>query len=238
MEKGFVNSIQTLGTLDGPGVRYVVFFQGCVLRCGYCHNPETQEMSGGKEYTSEEIVQKAVRYKEYYGQEGGITLSGGEPILQPEFATEIFEKCHQNGINTCLDTSGSVINSAVEKLIDETDYIMLDIKFTNNGDYEKYVGCQLSKPLEFLEMLDKKGKNVRLRQVIVPALNDDDDNLLNLSQIVKKYSCVKKVELLPFKKICKTKYDALNREFLFDRFDSASPINVKALQEKLNNLIK
>ena len=238
MEKGFVNSIQTLGTLDGPGVRFVVFLQGCALHCGYCHNPETQEMSGGKEYTSEEIVQKAVRYKEYYGQEGGITLSGGEPILQPEFATEIFEKCHQNGINTCLDTSGSVINSAVEKLIDETDYIMLDIKFTNNGDYEKYVGCQLSKPLEFLEMLDKKGKNVRLRQVIVPALNDDDDNLLNLSQIVKKYSCVKKVELLPFKKICKTKYDALNREFLFDRFDSASPINVKALQEKLNNLIK
>ncbi|MBO5090355.1 MAG: pyruvate formate lyase-activating protein [Clostridia bacterium] len=238
MEKGFVNSIQTLGTLDGPGVRFVVFLQGCALHCGYCHNPETQEMAGGKEYTSEEIVQKAVRYKEYYGQEGGITLSGGEPILQPEFATEIFKKCHQNGINTCIDTSGSVITPAVEKLIDETDYVMLDIKFTNNNDYEKYVGCQLSKPLEFLEMLNKKGKNVRLRQVIVPTINDDDDNLLKLSEIVKKYSCVKKVELLPFKKICKTKYDALNREFLFDRFDSANLESVKKLQEKLNNLIK
>ena len=238
MEKGFVNSIQTLGTLDGPGVRFVVFLQGCALHCGYCHNPETQEMAGGKEYTSEEIVQKAVRYKEYYGQEGGITLSGGEPILQPEFATEIFKKCHQNGINTCIDTSGSVITPAVEKLIDETDYVMLDIKFTNNNDYEKYVGCQLSKPLEFLEMLNKKGKNVRLRQVIVPTINDDDDNLLKLSEIVKKYSCVKKVELLPFKKICITKYDALNREFLFDRFDSANLESVKKLQEKLNNLIK
>ncbi len=238
MEKGFVNSIQTLGTLDGPGVRFVVFLQGCALHCGYCHNPETQEMAGGKEYTSEEIVQKAVRYKEYYGQEGGITLSGGEPILQPEFATEIFKKCHQNGINTCIDTSGSVITPAVEKLIDETDCVMLDIKFTNNNDYEKYVGCQLSKPLEFLEMLNKKGKNVRLRQVIVPTINDDDDNLLKLSEIVKKYSCVKKVELLPFKKICKTKYDALNREFLFDRFDSANLESVKRLQEKLNNLIK
>ncbi|MBQ3057330.1 MAG: pyruvate formate lyase-activating protein [Clostridia bacterium] len=238
MEKGFVNSIQTLGTLDGPGVRFVVFLQGCALHCGYCHNPETQEMAGGKEYTSEEIVQKAVRYKEYYGQEGGITLSGGEPILQPEFATEIFKKCHQNGINTCIDTSGSVITPAVEKLIDETDYVMLDIKFTNNNDYEKYVGCQLLKPLEFLEMLNKKGKNVRLRQVIVPTINDDDDNLLKLSEIVKKYSCVKKVELLPFKKICKTKYDALNREFVFDRFDSANLESVKRLQEKLNNLIK
>ncbi len=238
MKKGFVNSIQTLGTLDGPGVRFVAFLQGCALRCGYCHNPETQEMSGGKEYTSDEIVQKAIRYKEYYGQDGGITLSGGEPILQPEFATEIFENCHKNGINTCIDTSGCVINSAVERLIDETDYVMLDIKFTNNDDYEKYVGCSLSKPLEFLEMLENKGKNVRLRQVIVPTVNDNEDNLLKLSQIVKKYSCVKKVELLPFKKICKTKYDALNREFLFDCYDAASPIKVKTLQEKLNDLIK
>ncbi len=238
MEKGFVNSIQTLGTLDGPGVRFVVFFQGCALRCGYCHNPETQEMASGKEYISDEIIQKAVRYKEYFGKEGGITLSGGEPILQPEFATEIFKKCHQNGINTCLDTSGSVINQAVEKLVDETDYVMLDIKFTNNDDYEKYVGCQLSRPLEFLEMLNKKGKRVRLRQVIVPSLNDNEENLLRLSQIVKKYGCVERVELLPFKKICKTKYDALKREFLFDRFEAANVENVKKLQEKLNNLIK
>ncbi len=238
MKTGFVNSIQTLGTLDGPGVRFVVFLQGCSLRCGYCHNPETQEMSCGKEYTSDEIVQKAVKYKEYFGKEGGITLSGGEPLLQAEFAAEIFEKCHENGINTCLDTSGCVISGEVERLIDETDYVMLDIKFTNNNDYEKYVGCSLSKPLNFLEMLENKRKNVRLRQVIVPTLNDNEENLLNLSQIVKKYSCVNRVELLPFKKICKTKYDALNREFLFDRYDAASPIKVKALQEKLNNLIK
>ncbi|MBO5211591.1 MAG: pyruvate formate lyase-activating protein [Clostridia bacterium] len=238
MSNGFVSSIQTLGTLDGPGVRFVVFFQGCPLRCGYCHNPETQSMSGGKEYTADQIVSSALRYREYFGNDGGITVSGGEPLLQPDFVAEVFEKCHQNGINTCLDTSGCVINDKVKKVIALTDYIMLDIKFTNNADYENYVGCQLSKPLEFLRLADNMGKNVRLRQVIVPSLNDNDDNLLKLSQIVKEYSCVKTVELLPFKKICKTKYDALNREFLFDRYDAASPIKVKALQEKLNKLIK
>ncbi len=238
MAYGFVNSIQTLGTLDGPGVRFVVFMQGCPLKCGYCHNPETQELSGGMEYTADQIVASVLRYKEYFGKDGGITISGGEPLLQAEFVAEIFEKCHQNGINTCLDTSGCVINDKVKKVIALTDYIMLDIKFTNNADYENYVGCQLSKPLEFLRLADNMGKNVRLRQVIVPSLNDNDDNLLKLSQIVKEYSCVKTVELLPFKKICKTKYDALNREFLFDRYDAASPVNVKALQEKINKLIK
>ena len=236
MASGFVSSIQTLGTLDGPGVRFVVFMQGCPLKCGYCHNPETQSMSGGKEYTADQIVNMAMRYNEYFGKEGGITVSGGEPLLQADFVAEIFEKCHQNGINTCLDTSGCIINDAVLRVIELSDHIMLDIKFTNNTDYENYVGCQLSKPLEFLKLLN--GKSVRLRQVIVPSLNDDEANLLKLSQIVREHSCVNLVELLPFKKICKTKYDALNREFLFDGYDAASPNAVKELQEKLNNLIK
>ncbi len=236
MVSGFVSSIQTLGTLDGPGVRFVVFLQGCPLRCGYCHNPETQSMSGGKEYTADQIVNIAIRYKEYFGEQGGITISGGEPLLQADFVAEIFEKCHQNGINTCLDTSGCIINDTALRVIELSDYIMLDIKFTNNTDYENYVGCQLSKPLEFLRLLN--GKNVRLRQVIVPSLNDNEANLLKLAQIVKEHNCVKMVELLPFKKICKTKYDALNREFLFKSFDAASPNAVKELQTKLNNLIK
>lgn len=238
MAYGFVNSIQTLGTLDGPGVRFVVFMQGCPLKCGYCHNPETQELSGGKEYTADQIVASVLRYKEYFGKDGGITVSGGEPLLQAEFVAEIFEKCHQNGINTCLDTSGCIINEAVEKLIDLTDYVMLDIKFTSDDDYLRYIGCPLSKPLDFLELLQRKNKAVRIRQVVVPGLNDSDENILKLTEIVKKYSCIKSVELLPFKKICKSKYDALNREFLFECYDAASPIKVKELQEKLNNLIK
>ena len=233
MAYGFVNSIQTLGTLDGPGVRFVVFMQGCPLKCGYCHNPETQELSGGKEYSADQIVASVLRYKEYFGKDGGITVSGGEPLLQAEFVAEIFEKCHQNGINTCLDTSGCIINEAVEKLIDLTDYVMLDIKFTSDDDYRRYIGCPLSKPLEFLELLQRKNKAVRIRQVVVPGLNDSDKNILKLSEIVKKYSCIKSVELLPFKKICKSKYDALNREFLFEKYNSPTKAEIDILQEKL-----
>lgn len=233
MEYGRINSIQTLGTLDGPGVRFVVFMQGCPLRCGYCHNPETQELSGGMEYSSDDIVNKALRYKEYFGENGGITISGGEPLLQPDFVAEVFEKCHQNGINTCLDTSGCIINDEVEKLVDLTDYVLLDIKFTNNCDYEKYIGCSLSKPLEFLELLQRKNKAVRIRQVIVPSLNDNDENILKLSEIANKYSCVKAVELLPFKKICKSKYDALNRKFLFEKYNLPTKAEIDILQEKL-----
>lgn len=238
MEYGGINSIQTLGTVDGPGVRFVVFLQGCPLRCGYCHNPETQELSGGTKYSSDDIVNKALRYREYFGEDGGITLSGGEPLLQANFCAEIFTKCHKNGINTCLDTSGCVINDDIKKLIDLTDYVLLDIKFTNNQDYEKYVGCSLSKPLEFLELLASKNKSVKLRQVIVPTLNDSEENIKKLSEIANKYSCVKAVELLPFKKICKSKYDSLNREFLFEGFETPTSAEISALQEKLNNLIK
>ncbi len=238
MECGRVNSIQTLGTLDGPGVRFVVFLQGCPLRCGYCHNPETQEFSGGIEYSSDDIVNKALRYREYFGEDGGITISGGEPLLQANFCAEIFTKCHENGINTCLDTSGCVINDDIEKLIDLTDYVLLDVKFTNNHDYEKYVGCSFGAPLEFLEMLESKNKSVKLRQVIVPTLNDSEENIIKLSEISKKYFCVKAVELLPFKKICKGKYDALNREFIFEKFETPTSAEISALQEKLNNLIK
>ena len=238
MAYGFINSIQTLGTLDGPGVRFVVFMQGCPLKCGYCHNPETQELSGGTKFSADEILEKVIRYKEYFGKDGGITVSGGEPLLQAEFVAEIFEKCHQNSINTCLDTSGCIINEAVEKLIDLTDYVMLDIKFTNDEDYKKYIGCSLSKPLEFLELLQRKNKAVRIRQVIVPSLNDDDENILKLSEIVKKYSCIKSVELLPFKKICKSKYDALNREFLFENYETPNKAQIDVLQNKFNDFIK
>lgn len=233
---GFVSSIQSMGTLDGPGVRFVAFLQGCPLRCGYCHNPETQDIKGGTKYSADEIVNKTIRFKEYFGTEGGITLSGGEPLLQAEFAAEIFAKCKQNGINTCLDTSGCIINENVEKLIDLSDYIMLDIKFTNDGDYLKYVGCSIDKPFEFLKILNQKNKAVRIRQVIVPTLNDNDENLERLCEIVKNNPCVKSVELLPFKKICKTKYDALNIPFLFDIYESAGDIS--HLQQKLNNMIK
>ena len=231
---GHVHSIQSLGTLDGPGLRFVVFLQGCNLRCKCCHNPDTWDMQSEKQLTPQEIVEKALHYKEYFGDKGGITLSGGEPLLQAEFCYEIFKLCHENGINTCLDTSGSILNDNIKKLLIETDRVLLDIKYTENDLYLENVGCSLEKPLEFLYYLNEQKIPVILRQVIIPTLNDNENNIEKLNKIVKNHSCVDKVELLPFKKICQTKYDNMKIKFPFEHI----PTPTKEMMNKLNQLLK
>ena len=215
MIKGNVHSIQSLGTVDGPGVRFVVFLQGCNLRCGCCHNPDTWDLSGGTEYTPQEIVDKAARYKEYFGKDGGITLSGGEPLLQPKFAYEVFKLCHEAGINTCLDTAGSILNDNVKKLLEVTDRVLLDIKYTNDIDYREYAGCGMDKPLDFLRYLNTQKIPATLRHVIIPTLTDNEYNIRLLKEIADKNSCVNKIELLPFRKICQSKYDSMKLDFRF-----------------------
>lgn len=210
---GRIHSLQSLGTLDGPGVRFVVFFQGCALRCACCHNPDTWSFESGVEMTAEEIVKKCVNFKDYFGNEGGITLSGGEPLAQPDFAREIFTLCHENGINTCLDTSGSIFNKSVEKLLSVTDRVLLDVKYTNAEDYKKYVGCDFEKVLFFLDELGKRQIPTTLRKVIIPTLNDSEESVLKLKEVADTHSCVDKIELLPFKKMCVTKYDSMNIPF-------------------------
>lgn len=231
---GQVHSIQSLGTLDGPGLRFVVFLQGCNLRCKCCHNPDTWEMQSEKQFTPQEIVEKALHYKEYFGDKGGVTLSGGEPLLQAEFCCEVFKLCHENGINTCLDTSGSILNDKVKKLLTETDRVLLDIKYTENDLYLENVGCSLEKPLEFLYYLNEQKIPTTIRQVIIPTINDNQNNIQKLNKIVENHSCVDKVELLPFKKICQTKYDNMKIEFPFEHI----PTPTKEMMNKLNELLK
>ena len=231
---GQVHSIQSLGTVDGPGLRFVVFLQGCNLRCKCCHNPDTWSMTGEKQFAPEEILEKAVKYREYFGDKGGITLTGGEPLLQADFCYEVFKLCHENGINTCLDTSGSILNDSVKRLLAETDRVLLDIKYTNNDLYMENVGCSINKPLEFLEYLNQQKIPTTVRQVIIPTVNDYDENVEKLNEIVKKYTCVDKVELLPFKKICQTKYDNMKIEFPFRHLDTPT----KETMNKLNKLLK
>lgn len=230
---GRVHSIQSLGTVDGPGVRFVVFFQGCNLRCKCCHNPDTWDMTEGKEYTAEEIVLKAKRYKEYFGAEGGITLSGGEPLLQAEFAKEIFEICREEGINTCLDTSGSVLNEKVKELLSVTDRVLLDYKYTDDASYRENAGCGIQKVDEFLNYLQKKSIPVTLRQVIIPTVNDTAENAEKVKAVVKSHSCIDKTEFLPFRKICKTKYENMGIPFPFGHLPEAD----KALIDKLNKIL-
>ncbi len=230
---GRVHSIQSLGTVDGPGIRFVVFMQGCTLRCRCCHNPDTWQMGDGKEYTPDEIVEKALRYKTYFGEAGGITISGGEPLLHAEFVREVFQKCHEVGINTCLDTSGSIMGGAVEALLCVTDRVLLDIKYTSEEKYRENVGCSYSRVLEFLALLDKKGIPTTLRQVIIPTVNDDEESIEALGKIRDAHKCVDKVELLPFRKICQVKYDQLGLEFPFGALDEPT----HELMQKLNNLL-
>jgi len=231
---GRVHSIQSLGTVDGPGVRYVVFLQGCNLRCKCCHNPDTWTCSGGKTYTANEIVKNALRYKEYFGEKGGITFSGGEPLLQSDFVRETFALCKENRINTCMDTSGSIINDSVELLLDLTDRVLLDIKYTNEKQYIENVGCSLSSVLDFLALLERKGIPTTVRQVIIPSVNDSDDNIIALKKITESHSCIDKVELLPFRKICQVKYDNLKIDFPF----SSIPEPTSDLMSHLNSFFK
>ena len=231
--KGYIHSFQTLGAADGPGIRFVVFMQGCNLRCGCCHNPDTWECGIGNEYTPEEVFEKAKRYREYFGKDGGITVSGGEPLLQAEFVKELFRLCRADGIDTCLDTSGSITNDEVLLLLDECDRVLLDIKYTDEESYRRYVGCSLSKPLEFLEILQRKSIPTWIRQVTIPTLSDDEENIKRLSGIARSHSCVEKVELLPFRKICKSKYDNMGIEFPFEKYDVPNGETMKKLNEIL-----
>ena len=233
MSAGRVHSIQSLGTLDGPGVRFVVFMQGCPLRCSCCHNPDTWDFSGGHEYTAGEIVDKAKRYREYFGENGGITLSGGEPICQADFAREIFELSHREGINTCLDTSGCVLDSSVEALLEHTDRVLLDIKYTTPELYSEYVGCELGSVLEFLSYLDRKRIPTTLRQVIIPGKNDDEGSVRILKYIADSHRCIDGIELLPFKKICQVKYDSMGIVFPFGNIDTPDTKKMEALKELL-----
>ena len=233
MNLGRIHSIQSLGTVDGPGIRFVVFMQGCNLRCGCCHNPDTWDIKGGTEYTAEEIVKKALRYKEYFGKDGGITVSGGEPLLQAEFVKEVFTLCKNEGINTCLDTSGSILNDSVKELLEVTDRVLLDIKYTENELYKKHVGCDMDKVLSFLSYLNEKKIPTTLRQVIIPTLNNTKENILRLKEIVNNHTCVDKTELLPFRKICQTKYDEMGIEFPFGNLPTPNPKEMKEFETLL-----
>ena len=204
-----------MGTLDGPGVRFVVFLQGCPLRCKCCHNPDTWEFGIGKEYTAEELLSRALRFREYFGADGGVTLSGGEPLMQTEFAIEFFKLCKEQGINTCIDTSGCVLSDSAKELLSLTDRVLLDIKYTSDEQYKENVGCSIDAPLAFLDYLCEKKIPTTLRQVIIPTVNDSEESVRDLKMIADAHKNVDKVELLPFRKICQVKYDSMGIEFPF-----------------------
>ena len=231
---GRIHSFQSLGTVDGPGIRAVVFMQGCPLRGVCCHNPDTWDFEGGKEISAPELMKKIVSLRSYFGNNGGVTVSGGEPLMQAEFVTELFIRCKESGINTALDTSGCVYNESVEKLLYYTDLVLLDYKYTNDADYESYVGMQKETVDDFLQKLDAMKKRTWLRQVIIPTLNDSEKSAERLYELCKSYSCIEKVELLPFRKLCLEKYDEAGIEFKLRDVPEASSELIARLEALKN----
>ena len=222
-----INSFQSLGTVDGPGVRCVVFMQGCPLRCHCCHNPETWDLSGGEVISSSQLLHKIIRCKSYFGNKGGVTFSGGEPLVQSEFLLEFIPLLKSEGIHVCIDTSGCILNESAKKVIELCDLVLLDYKYTNVNDYKKYTGMDLTKTDEFLSFLNRIGKPTWISQVIIPDVNDNEASLRLLAELKNKYSCIEKFELLPFRKLCIEKYKNLSLNFPFENIREATKEDIE-----------
>ena len=212
---GKIHSLETFGLVDGPGVRCVVFLQGCHMRCRYCHNPETWSMQGGEDSTAEEMFRKMYRYRNYWGDKGGITVSGGEPLMQIDFLTELFRKAKEKGVHTTLDTSGAPFaeeGSWFEKwkeLMKYTDLVMLDIKQIDDEQHKILTGRTNRNILRMAEVLSDMGKPVWIRHVLVPERSDKDEYLHRLADFIHTLKNVEKVEVLPYHTLGVFKWEAL-----------------------------
>lgn len=231
-EHGFIHSLQSLGTVDGPGVRAVVFAAGCPLRCGYCHNPDTWNMADGKRTDAGELAARILRLYPYI-KDGGVTFSGGEPLLQAEFFTTLATVLKEKGLHIALDTSGCVMSGAVMGLLDMVDLVLLDVKFTDDDAYFRNTGGSFSQTVAFLDELERRGMPVWIRQVVVPGVNDKRENIESLKRLLSGYTVIEKVELLPFRKLCLEKYDALGIPFPFRDTPEMSEAEIKKLYEYL-----
>ena len=230
--KGTVQSLQSLGAVDGPGVRFVIFLQGCPLRCVYCHNPETWPLGGGTEMDTDELVRKVLRYRPYFGKDGGVTVSGGEPMLQPEFVAELFRKLQEKGIHTALDTSGIVGGEKAEQVLRHTDLALVDLKFTNAEDYRKYCKGDYHAVKEFLDLTERMKVPLWIRHVVIPGINDNPEDIEALQKQTEAYQNLQKLEWLPFHNMCKEKYDELGIAFPLENTPAMSKEKLSALTER------
>lgn len=222
MASGYIHSLETFGLVDGPGVRFVVFLQGCKMRCRYCHNPETWNSNCGTEYSAKALFDKAVRYKSYWKDNGGITVSGGEPLLQIDFVTELFSHAKKSGIHTTLDTSGQPFSENGEwfekfsKLMNVTDLVMLDIKDIDDDTHIKLTGHSNKNILKMAKWLSQNGKTMWIRHVLVPGITADEQKLKRLKSFIDTLETVEKIEVLPYHTLGKFKWDKLGITYSLD----------------------
>ncbi len=208
-----VHSIETFGTHEGPGIRLVIFLQGCNIRCLYCHNPDLLDRNNGKEMKIKEILKIAVEQKDYFGEEGGITVSGGEPTLQALRVYKLFKRARKNGIHTSLDSNGTIISNRVKKLYQETDLLILDVKHIDEKWHKKLTGASNKNVLEMAKYREDMGKPMWLRYVLVPGWNDSEEFLEKWGQHFKDYKNIERVEILPYHTLGVHKYKELKMKY-------------------------
>ena len=208
-----VHSYESMGTYDGPGLRLVVFLQGCPFRCLYCANPDTISADGGTPTDMEHIVRMAVSQKPFFGKRGGVTFSGGEPTVQAKALSPLFDKLHGEGINICLDTNGGVWNSDVEELLGKTDLVLLDVKQFNPERHESLTGRSNTQTLKTAEWLEEHGKPFWLRYVLVPGISDFEEDIRAIGEHFKDYRMLQRVEILPYHTLGVHKYESLGQEY-------------------------
>lgn len=213
--KGRIHAVESFGSVDGPGLRYIFFLQGCPLRCQYCHNPATWSRQGGIELTAEKALEKALRYKPYWKNNGGITVSGGEPLLQAEFVCELFTLAKEKNISTCLDTSGVLFSRKsenfrqIQKLLKVTDLVLLDLKHIDKAKHRTLTGQSNESILDFAGYLAEQNIPVWIRHVLVPGINDDADSLERLRAFVAGLGNIRRFEVLPYHRMAIAKYEEL-----------------------------
>lgn len=211
--EGWVHSLQSLGTVDGPGLRYVVFLQGCPLRCVYCHNPDTWDPAGGAVMDTEELVEKILRCRPYFGTEGGVTVSGGEPLLQAEFVTQLFARLKREGVHTALDTSGAGDLGKAPALLAVTDLVLLDLKFPTEEGYRQHCRGSLGQTEAFAALVAEKQVPLWVRHVVAPGLNDTLEDMAAVKSWAQRQPTLEKIEWLPFHNLCLEKYQQLGVPF-------------------------
>ena len=229
-----VHSIESFGTVDGPGIRFVLFLQGCHLQCKYCHNRDTWDMNGGDYKSLDEIYNKIINYKNYIYPNGGVTVTGGEPLLQVHFLISLFEKLKNDGIHTCIDTSGMVsISKDIQKLLSLTDLILLDIKHIDNEKCKALVGVGNTLELNFARYVSDNNIPMWIRQVIVPGFTDSKEDLLKLKEFILSLKTVEKVELLPYHNMGAYKWKKLGETYSLENVSPATPNDIERVKKIL-----
>ena len=234
MTTGRIHSIESMGLVDGPGIRVVVFFQGCSLRCKYCHNPDTWEYGGGEEYTAIDLVNKIKRYKPYFEtSNGGVTFSGGEPLRQPEFLIEVLKLCKKEGIHTCVDTSGFGIGM-YDEILKYTDLVLFDVKEITRENYKKVTLMNIDESLKFLEAVQRNGTKMWIRHVVVPGLTDGEEHIRELKEFINTLNNVEKVELLPYHVLGVNKYEKMGIKYPLEGVEPMDKEKIKEYEKILN----